>query len=239
MGDPERYSARTTDVRADDTAHRIAGDHRRQLSRDLILDTAIQLVDQGGLHHLNMRRLGTACGVEAMALYRYVSGRDDLLNGIVDRMMETLHADHLRTRDAEDGWQDFMVRVADNVRKAAHAHPQLFPLIATNPPREPWVRPPLRSLRWLDTFLDTLIAHDFDDESAASAYRSFTTFLLGHLLLEVAGADVRSDNVNLDGYEHLKRLKATLSRDRSTDDFDDDLEQLLARIDSTGPTTEQ
>ena len=38
-----------------------------------------------------MRRLGKELGVEAMSLYRYVNGREDLLEGMVDRMVAELH----------------------------------------------------------------------------------------------------------------------------------------------------
>lgn len=201
----------------------------------MIVDTAIELVDRGGIALLNMRRLGTACGVEAMALYRYVGGRDDILDGIVDRMVDTLHDDHLRNRDNEECWQDFLVSVAEDVRRVALDHPDLFPLLVTRRGREPWVRPPLRSLRWLETFLDTLISYDFDDDAASATYRLYTSFLLGHLLGEVAGIGSDSDSVNVCGYTHLQRLQQMLSRDRAADEFDDNLEQLLERIELIGP----
>lgn len=238
MADSERRSARPTGIRTD-AAHAPLGDSRRRLSREMILDTAIELVDRGGIARLNMRRLGTACGVEAMALYRYVEGRDDLLDGIVDRMVDTLHADHLRHRDDEDGWQDFLVRVAENVRRVALDHPDLFPLLVTRRADEPWVRPPLRSLRWLETFLDTLISYDFDDDAAAATYRLYTSFLLGHLLGEVAAKVNDAATVNLAGYEHLQRLQRMLSRDLAADEFDDNLEQLLERIELIGPASQR
>lgn len=237
MADPERSGARPT-VRRTDPEGSPSGDGRRRLTRESILDTAIELVDHGGIARLNMRRLGTACGVEAMALYRYVEGREDLLDGIVDRMVDTLHTDHLRHRNDEDCWQDFLVRVAEDVRRVALDHPDLFPLLATRAPDEPWVRSPLRSLRWLETFLDTLISYDFDDEAAAATYRLYTSFLLGHLLGEVTGKVSDDGTVNLAGYANLQRLQQMLSRDRATDEFDDNLGRLLERIELIGPAAQ-
>ena len=68
----------------------------------------------------------------------------------------------------------------------------MFPLVATRPPAAPWVRPPLRSLRWMESFLDTLHRCGFTDAGCVGAYRAFSSFLLGHLLLEVSaqGADI-------------------------------------------------
>ncbi len=76
--------------------------------------------------------------------------------------------------------------MAHCVRRLALAHPKAFPLIASRPVEAPWLRPPLRSLRWVETFLDGLIGEGFSDTAAVGAYRAFTSFLLGHLLLEVS-----------------------------------------------------
>ena len=50
---------------------------RPTLSRERIVETAIDFVDRHGLAALTMRRLGEELGVEAMSLYRYVNGRRD------------------------------------------------------------------------------------------------------------------------------------------------------------------
>lgn len=213
-----------------------------QLSRDGILETAIDFIDRHGLSTLTMRRLGTACGVEAMALYRYVHSRGDLLTGIVDHIVDRLYADQLAARRQEDGWQDYLLRLAHGVRQIALDHPEVFPLVATQAPEAPWVRPPLRSLRWMESFLDTLISYGFDDGAAVVAYRSYTTFLIGHLLLEVSarGAHLHPDESLLEEagrpvrdltcYPHLQRLQPMLSEDHSGTEFEDALEAMLDRI---------
>ena len=64
---------------------------RPSLSRERIIAAAIAFVDRKGLTALTMRRLGTELGVEAMSLYRYVAGRDDLHEGIVKQMVGRLN----------------------------------------------------------------------------------------------------------------------------------------------------
>lgn len=212
---------------------------RISLSRRSILELAIDLVDREGLRKLTMRRLGAACGVEAMALYRYVHSREELLSGMVDLLVDNLHDDQLAARRQEDGWQDFLVRLAHGVRQIALDHAELFPLLATHPPEAPWVRPPLRSLRWMETFLDTLLSYGFDDDAAVVAYRSYTTFLLGQLLLEVSARRTAAPEgpepgdaviADLAGYPHLDRLRDKLSEDHSLAEFQDALEALLDRL---------
>ncbi|BBX21774.1 putative transcriptional regulator, TetR family protein [Mycolicibacter terrae] len=213
-----------------------------QLSRDGILEVAIDFIDRHGLSKLTMRALGAACGVEAMALYRYVHGRGDLLTGVVDHIIDRLYADQLAARRQEDGWQDYLMRLAHGVRKIALDHPEVFPLVATQAPEAPWVRPPLRSLRWMESFLDTLISYGFDDSAAVVAYRSYTTFLIGHLLLEVSahGADLHPEEAlleetcrpahDLSSYPHLQRLQPMLSQDHSGAEFEEALEAMLDRL---------
>ena len=74
-----------------------------------------------------------------MALYRYVHGRSDLLTGVVDHVTNRLYADQLAERRREDGWQDYLVRLAHGACQIA----LIFPLVATGAPEAPWVRPPL------------------------------------------------------------------------------------------------
>src|SRR6478609_6935248 len=161
-------------------------DGRHRLTRDRIVDEAIALVDAEGVNALTMRRLGARLGVEAMALYRYVNGREDLLEGVVDRLVASLEIDPGTRMEPSDGWQAFLQWMAHNVRRLALDHPKAFPLVATRHPAAPWLRPPLRSIEVVNMFLDSLIGYGFSDEQAVGAYRSFTSFLLGQLLLESA-----------------------------------------------------
>jgi AcrR family transcriptional regulator len=216
------------------------------LDRDRILQAAIEFIDEHGLAALTMRRLGGRLGVEAMALYRYVPGREDLLDGVVDRVVETLFDDD----DGDDlyieghsGWQDYLMRLAHGVRRIALAHPAIFPLIASRPPAAPWVRPPLRSLRMVESFLRTLSESGFTDPAAVAAYRAYSSFLLGHLLLEVTqiGAQVSlldqpqgdpdaARTTDLSRYPNLLRTEPLLTLDKSAAEFEEALENLLDRL---------
>jgi AcrR family transcriptional regulator len=188
-----------------------------------------------------MRRLGSMLGVEAMSLYRYVPGRENLLDAVVDSILSEMEADPEIHRSPQDGWQDFLIRLAHGVRRVALAHPKAFPLVASRPVEAPWLRPPLRSMVWVEAFLDGLIGEGFSDDAAAGAYRAFTSFLLGHLLLEVSalGGDVGPLDVVDDGedrnertttYPTVERLRGALSQDHSAIEFEESLESLVNRI---------
>jgi AcrR family transcriptional regulator len=243
-----------TDAYPDADAAVVAGkpppSDREPLSRTRVVAAAVDFIDRRGLALLTMRRLGEELGVEAMALYRYVPGREDLLDAVVESIVGEMSEDDEVLDSPRDGWQDFLQRLAHGVRRVALRHPKVFPLVASRPPEAPWLRPPLRSLDWVEAFLSGLKADGFLDDSAVAAYRAFTSFLLGHLLLEVAthGADVGPLDVLDDGeppdadalveYPHVARLRKELSVDHAATEFEEALEDLLNRVELLRNTQE-
>lgn len=214
---------------------------RTPLNRDRVVAAALTHIEESGLSGLTMRRLGERLGVEAMALYRYVPGKEELLDAVVDSILGQIDSDEEVFREPVAGWQDFLQRLAHGLRRVALAHPKAFPLVVSRPPEAPWLRPPLRNLQWVEMLIDALQEQGFNDESAVATYRAFSTFLLGHLLLEVAtlGADVGpldaldgdpDGDGDLSDYPSLQRLSDKLSQDRSAQEFEIALEDLLDRL---------
>src|ERR671922_1690949 len=71
------------------TTHRPRG-RPPTIGREIVLDAAIRLLDAEGVEALTMRRLASALGVSAMALYRHVGSKDELLMVLVDRLAARL-----------------------------------------------------------------------------------------------------------------------------------------------------
>ncbi|MCJ1688482.1 TetR/AcrR family transcriptional regulator C-terminal domain-containing protein [Rathayibacter sp. VKM Ac-2927] len=218
-----------------------------KLSRELIVTTALDQIDRLGAQGLSMRSLGQELGVEAMSLYRYVHGKEDLLEGVIAMLMRDLTERLVEAKGQH--WQEFLQTVAHEVRRIATDHPRAFPLVATRHPAAPWLRPPLRSIEVVNTFLEALTIGGFTDEQAVGAYRAFSSFLLGQLLLQsvVHGAEAGpaeepldegdadipqgDGNVSLDIAPEVRRLRVLLSEDRSDEEFEMSLEALLDRLD--------
>ena len=225
-------------VAAGDGARPTAG--RRPLDQMRILQAAVAFIDERGLSRLTMRRLGAHLGVEAMALYRYVPGREQLLDGVVEYVMDELYRDTMLGSPA-NSWQEFLQQLAHAVRKLALDHPRIFPLVATRPPAAPWLRPPLRSLRWVEAFLRGLTRYGFSAETGVAVYRTFATFLLGSLLLEASthaneptiseSRDIAFIESNdLEAYPTVVEVAELLKLDGYQQEFEEALEDLIDRV---------
>lgn len=220
----------------------------RNLSRLLIVTSALEMIDADGIQSLSMRTLGARLGVEAMSLYRYVSGREDLLEAIVDHLIGDLTRADVRGLRHPVSWQEYLQSLAHRVRLIAIEHPHAFPLVATRHPAAPWLRPPLRSLEVVEDFLVTLQSHGFTQQGQVETYRAFSSFLLGQLLLESSvrgaptgpaeepldegGAELPGGDQELDmsAFPTVLRTKRLLSEDHSEQEFEAGLETLLDRL---------
>lgn len=220
---------------------------RMPLTRELIVRRALSLVDREGVAALSMRRLGSELGVEAMALYRHVNGREDLLEALIEEVTARLKTAAAFDLGPHGGWQSYLQWLANAVREVALEHPEVFPLITTRHPAAAWLRPPLRSLDVVEEFLTVLTDAGFSDEHATIAYRTFTSFLVGQLLLDITqrgaslailetldegDAEVPNDSTSLEDFPHILRLRPQLSQDRSAEEFEIGLELILDRIEA-------
>ncbi|MFI9169590.1 TetR/AcrR family transcriptional regulator [Streptomyces lincolnensis] len=187
---------------------RRAGDRGRygKLSREKVLVCALEVVDRDGLSGLSMRRLGAELGVEAMALYRYASGKDALLDGLVEAFFLELEKD-LRDLGKEDGpgdgpapapvpgeappgrWRDDLHRIALSAHGVALRHPNVVPLLATRLLSTPMARRPAAVLRGDERILALLASAGMSDRRTVAVHRAFTAWLLGHLLVDLRAMD--------------------------------------------------
>jgi len=151
-----------------------------------VLVVATDLIDDVGLGALTMRGLAGRLGVQAMALYHYVEGREDLLEGVVSGLVSRLGPELLRGgEDAAGDWPTHIRNLAVGVRGLAREHPNVVPLMLRSFGGDPWLPPPLG--RELATDLvRALVSAGFTRSRAVTAHRAFSRFLLGHLAFQTA-----------------------------------------------------
>lgn len=97
---------------------------RPSLTTHQIATAAVEIADAEGLDAVTMRRLASTLGVAPMAAYRYVSGKDDVLELMVD-----LVYGELELPDAA-GWRETMRALATRTRALMLQHRWLGQLFA-------------------------------------------------------------------------------------------------------------
>lgn len=167
-----------------------------RLSRERVLATALEIVDREGLGALSMRRLGAELGVEAMALYRYAAGKEDLLDGLVEALYLELE-DTLAAGSREAGppaadvsrpspeWRAQLHHIARETYSVALRHPNAVALLATRMLAVPLARRPAAVLRDHERVLALLQQAGMDEVATARTHRAYTAWLLGYVFVEL------------------------------------------------------
>jgi AcrR family transcriptional regulator len=171
-----------------------SGDRGRpaRLSRERVLTSALELVDREGLSALSMRLLGVDLGVEAMSLYRYVPGKEALVDGLVEALYLQLedHLDQAPVPAAAPTAGDFeqrvgLQRIALTMYQVCIDHPQVVPLLSTRMMAVPLARRPLPVLRDHERVLTLLRDAGLDEAQSATVLRAFTAWVLGYMSVEL------------------------------------------------------
>jgi AcrR family transcriptional regulator len=131
------------------------------VSRDRIVRAATAIVDAHGVGALSMRGLATELGVTAMALYRHVGGRDELLVAVLDEISERIVHPDLPADPVERA-----VTVLVALRAFLVEHPWVLRLIVGGQ----WSS--LRGLWFQDAVLAAGRDAGLDDAGAVACYTS-------------------------------------------------------------------
>ena len=98
-------------------------DGREPLTREKIVDKALELLDADGVEGISMRRLGDALGVEAMALYHHFPNKDAILDAVLARIVEQT-GPAMPLEDAASDWKAVMLSGPASAGRALEAHPK-------------------------------------------------------------------------------------------------------------------
>jgi AcrR family transcriptional regulator len=149
-----------------------APSRRVPLTRERVVEAALELIDAEGVASLSMRRLGRKLGVEGMALYTHVRDKDDLLRAVAERLLAELSLPPLPREDWEGrirgvvaAWAGLQVR-----------HPESFPLLYRDRPMT------ARDADVVEELLDALRTAGLSEEQAAVSYGALVGCLDGMLL---------------------------------------------------------
>lgn len=136
---------------------------RTRLTRAAVVDQALALADKSGLDSLTIRKLATELGVTPMALYWHFRGKDELLNGLAEKIWGEIDL----TIDRAAPWTEQIRRLLESLLTVLRAHPAAPELLLGS---EKMNSEPARNATELT--LDILRTAGFSPEDASFAARS-------------------------------------------------------------------
>src|SRR5438093_10223419 len=149
---------------------------REHLTRERVIDAALAVMDSEGLDAVSMRRVAREVGVEAMSLYNHVRDKDDLLQGVCERIMSSYE---LPTGGGD--WLDRAKAGAREWRRLLQAHPDVMRLFAEThgpAPSSP------DSLRPTEYALRLFKEAGLSDRDTVQAFHAFGGYIQGFVMME-------------------------------------------------------
>ena len=158
---------------------------RERLTRDRVIDAAVAVMDAEGLDAVSMRRVAREVGVEAMSLYNHVHDKDDLLQGVCERIMSSFEFP-----EGEGSWVDRAKAGARSWRRLLQAHPDLVRLFAEThgpAPSSP------ESLRPTEYALTLFREAGLSDRDTVQAFHAFGGYIQGFVMMEAGSIKDRHE----------------------------------------------
>ncbi len=156
--------------------HDVAPDTKKpRLTADRVLDGALELADQIGVHPLTIRRLADALDTKPMTIYHHLPNKEAILDGMVDRVFAEID------RPPTDlGWKPAMRHRCLSAREVLSRHPWAVPLMESRTNALP------ETLGHHDAVLGCLRRGGLSLEMTAHAYALLDSYVYGFALQEAS-----------------------------------------------------
>lgn len=192
---------------------------RAPLTRELVLETALTILDERGMEGLSMRKLATVLHVEAMSLYNHVKNKNDLLNGIVDLVLA-----RIELPDASLPWRERLEASAIKLYEAFLQHPALVIVISSEQ-----VSPNI--MQGADSIIAALAEAGLPQLKQVNAFRGLLAMCFGFILTHTQGLSTTKEMAqqgweqadtsqwDADTLPHLANLAPYFLQTHADDDF--------------------
>jgi TetR/AcrR family tetracycline transcriptional repressor len=148
------------------------------IDRDLVIRTALRLLDENGLEHLSLRRLAGDLQVKAPALYWYFESKRALTDHMADAVLAPAVAELDGPADPA-GWPSWLDHTAGVLRTRLLAHPDGAQLaLGVDLSRAPALR------RFVERTIEVLHGAGFGLADASRAAATFIWFVVGRTVEE-------------------------------------------------------
>ncbi|MBE3012673.1 TetR/AcrR family transcriptional regulator C-terminal domain-containing protein [Microbispora sp. NEAU-D428] len=160
------------------------------LDKQRIVAEAVALLDAEGLDGVTTRKLAARLGVQSPTLYWHIPNKAALVTAIAEAILEQQFPE-LEPPAPEECWQDWLIGLAERLRRALLAHPDGARIIATS-------QLSLKMAAISELAMSTLAGRGIPLRQARLIVLTVLRFTVGYVLEEQAG---RPDADALDGFD--------------------------------------
>ena len=166
------------------------------ITRARVLDAALELVNQRGAAALTMRALATELDIEAPSLYKHITNKDEILDGLCELVYS-----QVTVGEVGDDWRDRLKAYAGAYRRALLNNRNVAPILAVRPVATEG------SMLLVEASLAEFVRGGVDPETGRRLLNIIAGFVVGHVLAEVADPEPGT----ADAEARLAEIRATLN----------------------------
>lgn len=193
-----------------------AAQPRTPLSKERVLAAAVALADEGGVDALSMRKIAQALGVVPMALYKHVTNKNELLDGMIDALVGEIDPPA-----SNADWKTAIRRRVLSARRMLLRHPWAPAVIESRMKARATPTPAV--MEYLDSMIGTFRAGGFSIDLVHHAMHVMGSRLLGfsqELFEDSSGREPDSDAMPPEEmaarYPHLSELAMAVAHDQES-----------------------
>ncbi|KAB8188938.1 TetR family transcriptional regulator [Nonomuraea phyllanthi] len=160
------------------------------LDKQRIVTEAVALLDAEGLDGVTTRKLAARLGVQSPTLYWHIPNKAALVTAIAEAILEQQFPEPASPAP-EERWQDWLIGLAERLRRALLAHPDGARIIAAS-------QLSLKMAGISELAMSTLVERGIPLRQARLIVMTALRFTVGYVLEEQAG---RPDADALDGFD--------------------------------------
>lgn len=155
---------------------------RHKLSRAIVIDMAASVADQEGINAVSLQRIANDAGVKQPALYRHVTGIEELWKLLALRARQLL-ATRLRTAAVGVSRRESVSAVAMAWRQFVHEHPGIYSATDRVPSTgDPEIEASLNEV--ISALVHSLDGYALSEDQRGHCARSLRSALHGFCVLE-------------------------------------------------------
>ena len=209
------------------------------LTREAVIDAALEIVDREGLEALSMPRLAKELGTGVMTLYGHIENKADLVDALAERVLAGIES----PADDTGGWAEHLGDGMRHLRAAILRHPALGAVLTARGVTTPSV------FRHLEGSLRVLRSAGFEPKTSVEVYYALFTYTLGFLAWEIPRVHRQQPSdyarqwadalasLPTDDYPTLHQLADELPNATSDQQFETGLDALLRGFRASLPPT--